>query len=315
MSNSTSNDWLSYNLYYYPFDTLLTGIVSRFIKSKNIDHFFFVKYFEKGPHIRLRIKSCNENEKEIYDSVVSLFEKFIEKNPSDKDLYEKHFKEKFNSFWKYDFIEKSTYDQEVERYGGYLETMAICENQFEISSRDVLSYLENNDVNYSNKLGYALKLNIGLIKAFCLSLHQTVIFYEVFTKEWILHSLNAKESEYQRLLDRKLSQMQTKYDRSEEYIDDLLTRLWEDLEEDSWIESNNNIYNQLEECIEINQLKIPDTNSKKYFDNKDDDKLYFMYKNILHMTHNRIGLFSPDEAYITFLLWQYFRKMVLIINS
>ncbi len=306
---------VSCSIYYYPFDEILRKVIQPFLKNHKIESFFFVKYFEDGPHIRLRMKLKGRENENIYSKMKSFFEEFLKNNASDIHLYEKNFKERFNSDWKIDAIEKTIYKPEIERYGGSIETMELCENQFQISSKNILSFLsENNGITYSHKLGYALKLNIGFVKAAWLSLPKTIIFYEMFTKESLFFAIG-KENMQKDALDKKLVQMKSQYKKSENNIDDMLSRLWEDLEESSWIESNSIFFNQINNYIE---KEGPSNIANDYsisIEKQKDFNLFNIYTSVVHMTHNRLGLFSYDEAYITFLIWQYFKKMLSVENQ
>ena len=61
-TDKTGNDfWLSAYLYYHePWETFITKAVSPFIDKMLEKHlvkrFFFIRYWEKGPHIRLRFQ-------------------------------------------------------------------------------------------------------------------------------------------------------------------------------------------------------------------------------------------------------------------
>ena len=166
-----SNDFFSYSLYYYPFDDLLKDVIVPFLEKEKIETFFFIKFFEEGPHVRLRLNGPNKTEKSLYEKLKFYFEAYSKKNPTNKDLFQKHYKEAFNPKWKFDKIEKMAYQSEKERYGGNEDTMTLFEEQFQVSSKNILNFLvDNNDMTYSNKLGYALKSGISLIKSTGLSL-------------------------------------------------------------------------------------------------------------------------------------------------
>ncbi|HDD0571703.1 TPA: hypothetical protein PD805_002643 [Staphylococcus aureus] len=55
--------WSSLHIFYYGnIDKLLTKCILKLYKNKYIDNFFFIRYWNGGPHIRLRVAEKNYNQ-------------------------------------------------------------------------------------------------------------------------------------------------------------------------------------------------------------------------------------------------------------
>ena len=70
--DTNDNKWLAAYLYYSePWEKLLSDAVLPFIDTMmaipGVDHYFFIRYWEKGPHIRLRFKG----EKQVLEQKVT----------------------------------------------------------------------------------------------------------------------------------------------------------------------------------------------------------------------------------------------------
>lgn len=294
-------NWISvYFFYSGNCDEFLISVIKPFVdivKVKKLStQYFFIRYFENGPHIRLRFK-CLSTDAEI--CLISLI----------KD----HFK-KFKSLstFKEIKIEFVKYIPEIERYGGTQEGMTIAELQFEYSSNAILSILlKNTLINYELKLGSAIQMHLALVNSF---------------------NMNAFESNY--FFNRIYKNNLFNFQYTDQFVDsickvyydqelDLLTSskiIWNGLENrdkfdtiwyNSWILGMRKLSKSMQNLLKEKKLFAPSW--FPYYENEkpSDEKhiLYSILESYVHMTNNRLGISNIDETYLSFALKSIFEKL------
>lgn len=156
--------WLSLYIYYKneqkkdEFIQLISDKMEFLIQAKLIEKWFFIRYWEGGPHIRLRILIDPKNNQFIINFINDL-KKFIYDNPN-KDKFSKieylknikKFQDKNSNFlWHEDGdIIKVPYVPEYKRYGG-IDLMPLTETMFQYSTRLVVNLLKEIQT-YSQKI-------------------------------------------------------------------------------------------------------------------------------------------------------------------
>ena len=89
--NGSDQTWLAAFLYYAePWEGFLIKVVQPFVRSvmeKNMaEQFFFIRYWERGPHIRLRFKGEKEPlESKVKPQLESYFRSYFKEKPSQRD--------------------------------------------------------------------------------------------------------------------------------------------------------------------------------------------------------------------------------------
>lgn len=277
--------WYSLHLFYYDKqDIFISECVYRVLNNYDEHHYFFIRYWEGGPHIRLRIKSNNYNHI-LY--IAKSIRTYMSRNPSkikiDKkryisnmmELYHKECRDDYNfKLYSNNTVIFQKYIPETKKYLGK-EGVSIAENEFIYSSRLALKFIQSN-VKKSQKC--------------------------------IISSVYAKQ-----LLDCFYSSNSEKLKFLKNYLD-----FWENFEGDSlndyfkslFVPSNivNNLENILNQC-----------NNKKIHANylKDINKQYsyvpYAYKiflfNFIHLFNNRLGLVPKDEMLIANITRKYYEKI------
>ncbi|GAA4275168.1 thiopeptide-type bacteriocin biosynthesis protein [Aquimarina gracilis] len=121
-------EWLYYKIYTGPktSDLVLTNIIKpvaeTLLKNESIDQWFFIRYSDPKPHIRVRFHYTNPaNVAEIINSFYEAIKEYIE-----EDLV-----------WK---IQIDTYQREIERYG--IKTMEQSEALFFHDSTMIINFLD-----------------------------------------------------------------------------------------------------------------------------------------------------------------------------
>src|ERR1700750_374331 len=149
--------WTTYYIYHTGnADNLLKEIVHPSVLSINEKlekevQFFFIRYFENGYHIRLRLLLNTEES--------TLFLPILKDHISDYErLNECHLE-----------LKQAEYIPETERYGN-VNTITYAEDQFWASSRFVLHHLaQNNSLTASERYLLALKTHFAFFKGMGLS--------------------------------------------------------------------------------------------------------------------------------------------------
>lgn len=126
---------------------LIYPLVTKLMRNKIVDQFFFVRYRDPEPHLRLRFKG----------------------NPS-KEFYLKvwHSVQKITNQYTFSgtitSLQIETYYREVERYGWQLTD--ICEELFDIDSRETLTFLAEQNIDETSRFFYAIKkIHLLLVQA------------------------------------------------------------------------------------------------------------------------------------------------------
>jgi thiopeptide-type bacteriocin biosynthesis protein len=86
--NINNQVWVSAHLFYAePWEQMLAASVKPFVEKlveeKLIDQFFFIRYWEHGPHIRLRLKTDVSREVGVRTRLFPHCNRYFEEAPSD----------------------------------------------------------------------------------------------------------------------------------------------------------------------------------------------------------------------------------------
>lgn len=121
-------DWLYFEIYCHEerTDFILAALIGKFIESysRNFKTWFFIRYNDPAPHLRLRLQLNQEEEGYFY---VSRLMDILAEDLSDGIITD---------------IQLKTYHRETERYGA--AQMALTERHFTADSNYALSLIESN---------------------------------------------------------------------------------------------------------------------------------------------------------------------------
>ena len=316
-------NWLSVYLYYAdPWENFLTSAVNPLVlelESKGwIEQFFFIRYWEYGPHIRLRLKSDELMiEQKVKPFLLEYFTRHMERNPSvRKDpLWTQQLPE--NQRWKRNnTIAFVPYEPEIQRYGGS-SGILIAEKQFEASSRAVLSILsETESWSYSQALGRAIQLHLGLASAFRMDTAETHAFFKYIYANWRPRAdavLTNKEKEIRDSTAITEKAFAESFQKQKVFLVPMVMRVWDALQKKiefenpwfhQWMADMNSIYHLLcdarmkKNLLEHNRETI---STGKPF-NHYLQKHFYIFDSYVHMTNNRLGISNHDEGYLGYLI-------------
>lgn len=205
------NNWTSLHIFYHDvskYDKFLLKIctmLDQFRKEGKIEKWFFIRYWEGGPHIRVRMLRVS---KESVEAFKDMAYSFMRENPS-KYLVSREEYYKDNKFdgkpvdlvalpWYEDGeIVEISYEQEIQRYGGEA-VMSMSETIFCYSSYLVKNILESTKGSFHKKLIFAEALTWIEVEEFrkVYGRQNPYEFLNIYQENWkgfLYHTENEKQ--------------------------------------------------------------------------------------------------------------------------
>ncbi|MEO1052659.1 MAG: thiopeptide-type bacteriocin biosynthesis protein [Bacteroidota bacterium] len=319
-----SNTWLAAYLYYSePWEGLLSNAVKPFVedtfKNDLAEQFFFIRYWEKGPHIRLRFKGSEQQLAALKPKLTAHFEQYYKDFPSDRDdnEYIRNLPEEHK--W---FPNNSTqfipYEPEVDRYGG-ARSILIAEEQFEASSKAILDVIsESDEWGYDRALGVAIQMHLGFAYALGMELAETSAFFGQVFENWLPRAYYSYEQgvtpeEMEKRKVATLEAFRENFDNQKEVLLPYFETVWqafidgEEFEQawlNTWLSDMAVIKEKLLEAQQAKQLTPPDwypINPSKGFTIENIQR-WSIYDSYVHMINNRLGIMNRDEGYLGYLI-------------
>ncbi|MBD3907114.1 thiopeptide-type bacteriocin biosynthesis protein [Chryseobacterium sp. C-39] len=280
----TETNWISAYIFHdISFEKVLIELLKPFIekleKKDYVSTFFFIRYWEDGPHVRLRLLPKNSQNKAHIISLLKTTVKLFFDECSLVSSYRLEFKD---------------YVREIERYGGKVNIIE-AEKIFEISSRTILDIIDDNYNNwdYSLAISYAIQIHLVLAKLlFKNDLNTMISFFQKVYSNWFYYSIKIDETE--KKVDDEVKKINLAFEESYNKQNTVI---------------NNMIKYLLQEKIEVSistkwflESNLIDNNYYS-FKNCDDLTLFAIYDSLIHMTNNRLGIYLRDESFIAFLIF------------
>lgn len=306
-----STEWLSVYLFVgrTKFEQVITEFVAPFVEqlesNKLLHGFFFIRYFDNGPHVRLRIKSdITIIETKIKQLLAREVEKFALAAPGVISHY----------------IFQS-YEPEVERYGG-IDSLPVAEEQFGASSKAVIAAIRSQpEWDYSTALGSAISMHLAFLHAIQMNVQQATSLLNRIYKTWfyaasayyvIYVNAAADEQKASASIDEAFNKS---YAGQEEHLrqfsGDLMQAIAEGRELPEglaeWITAIRNMHKKML-LLGEQELVMADKEKEVH------DKISEVYESLFHMTNNRLGISNMDEAFLGFILLQLFKSNQLCEN-
>jgi len=161
MEKQTTITWIAFHIYYEDLTGLLVKCIGPLLIEENlksVERYFFIRYFDKGRHMRLRLQfsDCDET---VLTYIKETIEKYLWANPSirTKDSEE---------YYLNNTIIMAKYSPETLRYGGKYG-IEIAEQLFMYSSELSIKFLRDNEVSVPQLSLFAYELHLILIHSFC----------------------------------------------------------------------------------------------------------------------------------------------------
>jgi hypothetical protein len=324
MSVSDTNFWLAVHLYYAePWEAFLTEAVWPFVEKTlaagSADQFFFIRYWERGPHIRLRFKGSEHTLTQVVQPELdAFFNRYFEMYPSEREEPKDMTAFPVERQWvPNNTLHYVPYQPEVERYGGPAG-IAIAERQFQLSSQAVLIVLAlSGHWDYERALGTAIQMHLGLAWALGMTLQETRHFFARIFEGWFARAygfvphLSAEEIAHRR--QATLAAFAESFKRKQAVLVAYHQRIWQalvagwELEQEwlnRWLCGMRKIGHELKTADARKRLIYPyglkpDPATPVSIDRQNRWSILGSY---VHMTNNRLGILNRDEAYLGYLI-------------
>ncbi|MBC9932022.1 thiopeptide-type bacteriocin biosynthesis protein [Chitinophaga qingshengii] len=275
------NEWLSVHLFHAGAHNKLLQLLIAPVVRQVACPYFFIRYREGGPHIRLRLYVRHDQQAAVRQLLEAAATAYFAAYPSFRQdsMYSSRGLQP-NDSWQY-----IPYVPEISRYGNE-DTMSLAEAQFGLSSTYVLEVIQQMSV--SNTLLHAIKINLALLQALREPPLQTLDICRQFVLSW-LPRLYDPQQDRQEQEAYYLQLLQERFLAYAPTLTQAAVNLWEELLHENapaalqiFAKGNHHIFNQ------YRQLGIR------------DGRLGAITRSFLHMGHNRLGVSNHDEAYIMY---------------
>lgn len=265
--------WLSAHIYYSGNPQLLLNhLVSPFLRDTGYKA-FFIRYWENGPHIRLRIQVKATEEPGLKTLLTERCDSFFTQYPA---------------LYRSDALQYIPYQPELQRYGN-AQSMPLAEQQFVASSAYVLEHISDTPAwDDSVALLHAIRLNMALLFAIQEEPEFSLQCCSNFIRAWLPRLFDAnREAKVQERHYTAL--MQSRFDTNAAALTAATANLWENMKQGTaepalqrFIDSNSEIFSR---------YRLLGFDTTKYCN---------IIGSFMHMGHNRLGVSNLDEAYIMF---------------
>jgi len=249
MTKHSDYIWLSVHLFYNePWEEFLQQAVEPYvntaIQTGIVQQYFFIRYWERGPHIRLRLKAEKELVKVVLEpNIKEHFETYFSSKPSvrKEPSYPVFFPDE-SKWFPNNSVQKIQYQPELERYGGPVG-MEVAEEHFMLSSKTVLDLIMEKGKNWSYEegMGSAIKLYVTLAGAAEFSIEEAIAFFDMVHLAWLPHALGIyqKQMSAEAIEQQTLLTLQTFEHSFEQQKEDLIPfhqELWNGIKEENSFE-------------------------------------------------------------------------------
>lgn len=328
------DNWLAAYLYYNePWEEFLTEAVKPFAEEMlNLglaDRFFFIRYWEKGPHIRLRFQGDPEVlYNEIKPAIDHIFTSYYRKRPSKREepAWPDHVPAEYHWFPN-NTIQYIPYEPETERYGG-AEAMQLAERQFESSSLAIFDIIEQSEGwEYNRAMGAAIQLHLAFAHALGMNMEEARGFYAHTFHTWLpraysnLFDQSMPAEEIAKRKERTLNAFEVTYEKQKEGLIPFHRQMWEALQDGSefeqewlnrWIGDMRLVDKKLRAIQDAGKLVIPYPEFYREITGNipvKSKERWAIYDSYVHMTNNRLGIRNQDEGYLGYIMKRCLEEM------
>ncbi|MCY9160072.1 thiopeptide-type bacteriocin biosynthesis protein [Bacillus atrophaeus] len=302
--------WSSLHVFFHDFsniETVLHRLIWPSLQSNiinaEIKKYFFIRYWEGGPHLRIRyIIQEGTDPEEFTERLIGSWTDYLLKHPSAIELeketfYQSHSLEGKSKniipslpWFPNNSVQKVPYIPEIERYGGKVG-IQIAEEYFCFSSEFVREILQNQHLN-TNRMAVALDIMYIIFKSFCeddLKMEEYEGFWSQYAKGW----LDWESVEYVEKIRLK-AEMQVK--KLGEQLKVNLETMWNQFKLNGVYRGikSNNLLGMMSTIAQLTK-SVPLID----FNNTSERRIIGSY---MHMHNNRLGVYPAQEAYLSLLL-------------
>lgn len=321
-----SKRWLSVYLFYTaPTDVFLAKavkpLIDTLLKTGAIEQFFFIRYDERGPHIRLRILAEQPViDKIILPNLTEHFNNYFKMYPSSRVEPSYHPDTPADQIWfPNNSVQIVDYEPETARYGGE-NGLKYSERQFYFSSKATLEALlpaSRNNLPYDQILGVAIKLHLAMAYAYGMTMDKAADFFAAIFTHWIPFAVGRErmlKEQYNQLLKKMTENYQQGFLEQKSALTPYIAAVWAACKEENgfeeefmneWLRENKRLALELRLAYAQNTLQQrPPEYLLQIHTSTDEEDLgmWQFYADFVHLTNNRLGIGNEDESYIAYLI-------------
>lgn len=318
-----SEQWMAFHLYYAePHSRLLVEsvkpLVQDLLRHQEISSYFFVRYFDRGSHIRLRLKGDIEKlETSIKPKLVAHFEKYYREYPSKRAEIQNISTTELPEEWiPNNTIQIAEYTPDVLRYGGVVG-LDIAEHHFYDSSRVVLDIVEvKANSSYEQMLAVAVQLHISFLYAMGLQKEDAKILFQHILYDWLLFSYGSHKDDttfdsiqHAHLQRKIISAFEERFEKQQQQIIAFHYLVQQALHDgvefeqewlNAWIRGVKRTAEEFYAAKERGEIIDPMQSTSPDVQNNLFGKS--ILGSYVHMTNNRLGIQNRDEGYLGYLI-------------
>lgn len=290
---NVESEWIAVYLFSnVDFESVITELLGKLVNDQAIANkmrtFYFIRYWEGGPHIRFRVLPLDGSYKEEIIRVIY-------------DKSHLYFSKKKITNYRIEFPE---YRRETDRYIG-LERTKISEYFFENSSRAVLKIIQNYSMQWSKQLGLGIAIRMHAIFADAMlstNREKIELFYNNLNN-WMLYAITP-DCEGNISFDTSGETMHL-FQSSFERQNGRFRRIYDNGSRDEKREDWEEIWalGCLSFRAQLDALK-PWTK----------EEMIRFYDAHIHMTNNRLGVHLRDEAFIAYVLKRLYEDIDVTVS-
>ncbi len=306
----SQSPWLAAHIFYADEpERLLTQavkpLVEEIMAAGLAERYFFIRYFERGRHVRLRFQApAQVLETQIKPKILAQINSWLEQNPSERD------------FERDDFLPNNTvhfieYEPEIVRYGGP-HAIDVAERLFQLSSDAALALVaESDEWSYERALGAALQKHLGFMYGLGWDLKQAQGFCRQVKQGWLAMVWYTGEKmdkdEFEKNKAETLEAFEKAFGEQKDGLLEFMSMMGQGLQQgadfegpwlDEWIAGVREIGKSLDQFHERGELIYP----SRYEPVGEAPKHWEVLESYVHMTNNRLGILNRDEAYLGYLI-------------
>ena len=264
------------------------------------EKWFFMRYWDGGPHIRVRFLNLKD-ETSVFSEIQKAAKNYLTKNPiSAEQYYSEH---KFDGepvdveklHWHEDgTVVMYDYEPEIQRYGGEFG-IYVNEALFNTSSDLAIAIIKQTEGNIDKRLQVSLVLIIASIFSFKPSVAILSSFCNYYAEFWSSHVTQPRKTNNNAVASQKMFQSILKLQQE---VEDGVSKGAQAI----WVANLKKGIKQFENLYKKKQLFSPFSGKKIVSKDEYDTSVLSMLGSQIHMLNNRLGDTPPYEYYLTTMI-------------
>ncbi|MFD3269427.1 thiopeptide-type bacteriocin biosynthesis protein [Paenibacillus dendritiformis] len=291
-------EWLSLHVFYHDFSEfdklilqMLVPVMKQVIVKQWCNSWFFIRYWEGGPHLRLRILKPHPKAKAFIEGEIA---RYLDNHPSPVELTKEEYYDTLGRNDLRDYVEDGDvwyphgsvhnipYVPEWERYGGR-DGMPLSEELFRLSSEVAVSAIHATKDSMSKRNGIALDLMLLTALTITDSRETAALYLKRYASQW--EDRDQPTEDWREAAERAYRQNDP---HMKQHLDKLERLAAEDLS------SHRSLLRLWRNGVRAIRQKYKDIRLEEI-------RIRFIFYSHIHMLNNRMGISPDKERYLSYL--------------